>query len=120
MTTSTKVAKIYLPNCEIRRFQIQNKTFQEFQDLILSQEGIEVLNHVKYLNEENEWTEVSDEVEWSVALEQSGSMLRVKISCIMSPIVEKQFTCAVDSCYATKADNLPSDFFSFDNFKLVK
>lgn len=102
---SKKIVKVYLPNNEIRRFQINDKSFKDFTKLLKSQEDIQEISQLMYQSEEK-WITFGSEPEWKNALEQTEGILRIKVVCVLSP---KSLS---EPFRPSRTDNLPKDFFS--------
>jgi len=96
---------VYLPNNEIRRFQINDKSFKDFTKLLKSQEDITEISQLMYQCEQK-WVDFGSELEWKSALEQTEGILRIKVVCsISSKPLTKPYR-------PSRTDNLPKDFFS--------
>jgi hypothetical protein len=108
MSSLKKVVKVYLPNNEIRRFPINNKSFLDFTSLLKSQEDISDIQTLMYQMDEK-WVPFGSEQEWKSALDLDAGILRIKVQCSIktqppsSPVGRK----------SSRTSNLPTDFFSF-------
>lgn len=118
MTTTTETpvtVKVYLPNSEIRRFKIINKSFKEFLNLV----QLDLLNKIismSYYDDEGEWVTFSSEIEWNEALKTPSKILRVRVS--LAPCKGKKilYKHEQDFNYCTSfgkgMKDLPLDLFS--------
>ena len=119
MNQTTKIAKVYLPNNEIRKFSTQNKCFEDFKKT-MSEGGIDLKGiTLQYQDDESEWVVFSSETEWIQALSEKSSILRVRvvlpkngqISRIV-PVKRNLKCCSLS--YAQYTHNLPADLFDFN------
>jgi hypothetical protein len=118
MTTTTEtpvIVKVYLPNSEIRRFKIINKTFKEFFNLV----QLDLLNEIlamSYYDDKGEWVTFSSEREWTEALQIPSKILRVRVS--LAPCNGKKILYRHEQyakyCrnFSKEMKDLPSDLFS--------
>lgn len=102
---SKKIVKVYLPNNEIRRFQINDKSFKDFTKLLKNQEDIQEISQLMYQCAEQKWVTFGSEPEWKNALEQTEGILRIKVICSLTKPLTEPFR-------PSRTDNLPKDFFS--------
>eukprot|EP01080_Neovahlkampfia_damariscottae_P006303 gene6303-10309_t len=122
MNKATKIAKVYLPNNEIRKFSTQDKTFDEFKTTVL-EGGLETFEMssitLQYQDDEDEWVTFSSELEWIHALShQLSTILRIRVVLPKNgkfprviPVQRSLKCCSMS--YAQYTQNLPADLFEF-------
>ena len=95
---ASKIIKAYFPS-EIRRFKVKSTEYLDFLKLISEDSSLKLVT--QYLDDEEEWVTFSTTEEWNDALNQSNTILRVKVSLL--PM----------KCGQIYSQNVNSNFFDF-------
>jgi hypothetical protein len=114
----TKIAKVYLPNNEIRKFSASDKTFEEFNELVFKGNQIQEII-LQYQNSEMKWIPFNSQTEWTGAVsENSSNILRIKVIVpenmkLMFPLHQNRNFSSCSTNYAQFTKNLPADLLDF-------